>query len=87
MTNGSSEETPATVPERAKRAGEAQGRWSWVEPSVWTERMLAAFDNINLLLVPVAGQIHCQVTPLTPVQKRILELWALPTTLYTRFSA
>jgi transposase len=52
-----------------------------------TERMLAAFDNINLLLVPVAGQIHCQVTPLTQVQKHILELWALPITLYTHFSA
>jgi transposase len=51
-----------------------------------TERMLAAFDNINLLLVPVAGQTHCQVTPLTEVQKRILELWRLPTTLYTHLS-
>lgn len=52
-----------------------------------TERMLAAFDNINLLLVPVAGQLHYQVTPLTPVQQRILQLWGLPTTLYTNFSA
>jgi transposase len=52
-----------------------------------TERMLAAFDNINLLLVPVTGQTHCQVTPLTEVQKRILELWGLPTTLYTHLSA
>ncbi len=52
-----------------------------------TERMLAAFDNINLVLVSVAGQIHCQVTPLTEVQKRILELWDLPVALYTRFSA
>jgi len=52
-----------------------------------TERMLAAFDNINLLLVPVAGQTHCQVTPLTEVQKRILELWELPITLYTHLSA
>jgi transposase len=52
-----------------------------------TERMLAAFDNINLLLMPVAGQTHCQVTPLTEVQKRILELWGLPTTLYTHLSA
>jgi transposase len=52
-----------------------------------TERMLAAFDNINLLLVPVAGQTHCQVTSLTEVQKRILELWGLPMTLYTHFSA
>ena len=52
-----------------------------------TERMLAAFDNINLLLVPVAGQTHWQVTPLTEVQKRILELWELPITLYTHLSA
>ena len=52
-----------------------------------TERMLAAFDNINLLLVPVAGKTHWRVTPLTEVQKRILELWELPITLYTHLSA
>ncbi|MBC8497257.1 MAG: IS1634 family transposase [Chloroflexi bacterium] len=52
-----------------------------------TERMLAAFDNINLTIVPVAGQMHYQVTPLTAVQRRILELWKLPVTLYTQFSA
>jgi len=28
-----------------KQAGETRGRWSWVEPSVWTERMRAALDN------------------------------------------
>lgn len=32
------------MPERAKQAGEAKDRWSWVEPSVWTERMLAALE-------------------------------------------
>jgi transposase len=52
-----------------------------------TERMLAAFDNINLTVVPVAGQLHYQVTPLTAVQQRILELWELSDTLYTQFSA
>ena len=52
-----------------------------------TERMLAVFDNINLTIVPVAGQIHYQVTPLTTVQRRILELWELPDTLYTQLSA
>jgi transposase len=51
-----------------------------------TERMLATFDNINLTIVPVAGQMHYQVTPLTAVQRRILELWGLPVTLYTQFS-
>jgi RNA-directed DNA polymerase len=30
------------VPERAKRAREASPRWGWVEPTVWTERMLTA---------------------------------------------
>jgi len=52
-----------------------------------TERMLAAFDNINLLLVPVAGQFHYQITPLSDVQLRILDLLSLPVTLYTHLSA
>jgi RNA-directed DNA polymerase len=34
------------VPERAKQEAEAPPRdWSWVETSIWTERMLAALDN------------------------------------------
>ena len=42
------EEEPAGVPERDKQAGEAEARrkrWSWVEPSVWTDRMLAALED------------------------------------------
>ena len=37
----------ASVPDRAKQASEIQGprAWDWVEPTVWTERMLAALDN------------------------------------------
>jgi transposase len=73
--------------ENAELAGIYPGNPKRSTTTPTTERMLAAFDNINLLLVPVAGQIHYQVTPLTQVQKRILELWGLPTTLYTRFSA
>jgi len=38
------EERPAPVPEKAKQAGET-GRWGWVEPSVWTPRMLEALDK------------------------------------------
>jgi len=52
-----------------------------------TERMLMAFDQINLLLIPSemssADQEVCFVTPLSPVQERILTLLGLPTTLYT----
>jgi len=45
---------PATVSFAAKQAGEAQAqfpfgeknsRWTWVEPSVWTDRMLTALEN------------------------------------------
>ena len=77
----------ALAQENAELAGVYSGNSKRSTATPTTERMLAAFDNINLLLVPVAGQIHCQVTPLTKVQMRILELWGLPTTLYTHLSA
>lgn len=39
------EKQPVEVLERAKQAGETQERWEWVEPSVWTERMLTALGR------------------------------------------
>ncbi len=36
---------PAGVPEAATQAGEIRDRWDWVEPSVWTERMLTALEK------------------------------------------
>jgi transposase len=52
-----------------------------------TERMLKAFEHINLLLIPSdlssEGQEVCLVTQLSPVQERILALLGLPTSLYT----
>ena len=44
MKQGESQ-APA-VPKAAKQGAETHGRdWSWVEASVWTERMLAALEN------------------------------------------
>jgi RNA-directed DNA polymerase len=41
----SESEAPAVL-ELATQGADTQGRdWSWVEASVWTERMLAALDN------------------------------------------
>ena len=52
-----------------------------------TERMLMAFQHINLLLIPPQmssqPQEVCFVTPLSPLQERILALLGLPTSLYT----
>lgn len=41
------EQPPAPVPATATQAGEARphGRWGWVEPSVWTDRMLTALEQ------------------------------------------
>jgi transposase len=52
-----------------------------------TERMLKAFEHINLLILPSemlseASEISF-VTPLSPIQERILNLLGLPTSLYT----
>jgi RNA-directed DNA polymerase len=39
------EERPSTVPARARQGGDIPARWAWVEPTVWTTRMLAALEN------------------------------------------
>lgn len=36
---------PASVPAKAKQAGEVRARWAWTEPSVWSERMLTALEQ------------------------------------------
>ena len=33
------------MPEATKQAGEIRARWAWVEPTVWTERMLTALEE------------------------------------------
>lgn len=40
------ERKPSVVPAQpAKQEGEARSRWDWVEPTVWTQRMLTALDK------------------------------------------
>ena len=45
MKDRQAEVKPAGVPKEVKQAGDIRGRWSWVEPSVWTERMLTALEE------------------------------------------
>lgn len=44
MTATTTEGQPAAVTERSKQAGDIRERWSWVEPTAWTERMLTALE-------------------------------------------
>jgi RNA-directed DNA polymerase len=39
------EDKPEAVSEMAKQSGEINSGWEWVEPSVWTERMLTALEE------------------------------------------
>ena len=43
--DGQTEIKPATVLIKATQAGEIRSRWDWVEPCVWTERMLTALEE------------------------------------------
>ncbi len=45
MKDRRQEAQPAGVPDRAKQAGDIRDRWSWVEPSAWTDRMLTALED------------------------------------------
>ena len=42
---GQTEARPGIGPATAKQAGDIRDRWSWAEPSVWTERMLTALES------------------------------------------
>lgn len=44
-TDMTAEERPAGVSETTTQAGEMRARWGWVEPTVWTERMLTALEE------------------------------------------
>jgi len=44
VMNKSKEQIPAAVPQ-AKQAGETHPRWAWVDPEIWTERMLTALEK------------------------------------------
>ena len=39
------EQPPSAVPERAPQDGDIRARWAWVEPAVWTDRMLATLET------------------------------------------
>jgi transposase len=51
-----------------------------------TERLLKTFDNLTLTIVHLPDQTIRHITPLTPLQIRILELLGLSAAVYTRLT-
>ena len=48
------------------------------------ERLLEAFQEVTLTVIQERGQKRLHLTPLTPLQQRILTLLDFPRTIYTR---
>jgi transposase len=48
------------------------------------ELLLGAMKTISVSVVEVHGQFHALLSPLTEVQKRLLDLWGLPADLYEK---
>jgi transposase len=51
------------------------------------ELLLKAMQTISVSVVEVNGQTHALLTPLTEVQRRLLQLWGLPPDLYDQLVA
>jgi transposase len=48
------------------------------------ELLLGVMKTISISVVEVRGRVHALLSPLTEVQKRLLELWDLPPDLYEK---
>jgi transposase len=51
------------------------------------ELLLGVLKTISISVVEVNGRIHALLSPLTGVQKRLLELWNLPPDLYEKVAS
>jgi len=51
------------------------------------ELLLGAMKTISLSVIEINGQTHRLLSPLTEVQKRLLELWEMPSDLYEKLAA
>jgi hypothetical protein len=52
-----------------------------------SEALLEAFQEIHLTLVLIGQQVHRHITPLSELQQKILALWDLPGSIYSRLIA
>jgi transposase len=50
------------------------------------ELLLGAMKTISVSVVEVNGRIHALLSPLTEVQRRLLDLWAMPPNLYDQLA-
>src|SRR5215470_9060687 len=70
--------------ERAKLQGVYAGQPGRKTDRPSAELLLGVLKTVSISVIEVSGQIHALLSPLTEVQKRLLELWDLPPDLYEK---
>jgi len=70
--------------ERAKLQGVYAGQPGRKTDRPSAELLLGVLKTVSISVIEVRGQIHALLSPLTEVQKRLLELWDLPPDLYEK---
>ncbi len=81
----SRERIPCTLTQREEKlAGLYVGnpKRSTAQPTA--EQLLAAFSEITLVLIDVADHPYAHLTPLSPLQQKILVLLNFPVDVYTQ---
>lgn len=73
--------------ERARLQGIYAGQPGRKTDRPSAELLLGALKTISISVVEVNGRIHTLLSPLTEVQKRLLELWNLPPDLYEKVAS
>jgi transposase len=73
----------ALATQRSKLTGIYSGNQKRGTARPTTERMMAAFEGIHLLILPTETSPRCFLSHLSDVQKRILALLGLPCSLFT----
>ena len=68
--------------ERARLQGIYPGQPGRKTDRPGAELLLGVLKTISISIVEVNGRIHALLWPLTAVQRRLLELWDLPSDLY-----
>jgi transposase len=70
--------------ERAKLRGVYAGQPGRKTDRPSAELLLRAMKDISVSVVEANGQTHTLLSPLTDVQRRLLQLWDLPPDLYEK---
>jgi transposase len=73
--------------ERARLQGIYAGQPGRKTDRPSAELLLGVLKTISISVVEVNGRIHTLLSPLTDVQKRLLELWKLPPDLYEKVAS